>query len=149
MTAIFNAPNFEDMSELQATAVPDQAIYSSALSIVFLIDQIKKGLIRARILKDYETRYDLLVSFYIALSGVMEDKESWNELKKVHEGDYWPKCKNALQLIRDAKIKKQLGLIKLNEIEIFDIWELRLNETQQKLGLGMPKKNDARYAMSR
>jgi len=133
---------------MEFTNTNDQSEFNSGLSIVFLLHDIKKALIQARLDKDYDARFSLLDEYCSELVAQLPDPEKIKKWRGVEEKqeDYRNKCQKALQKIEETlRLKK--NKIEMENIEIFSAWTYSLKKLQQDLGIGMPKKADARYAM--
>lgn len=133
----FGGVQFEDLEGSQ---------FNSGLAIVYFIDGLKKALVQCRVTKDYENMYEILVSYFTELAGSMKESKE-NTLVKEEHLKYWEQCKASLYKYKEYESKGKLTQLKRSDFEIFDWWEFKLKELQQKIGIGMPKTRDGRTSM--
>lgn len=117
------------------------ADFNSGVSIVMIIDSIKKGLINARLNKDWDERYNLLVEYWMQLSSLAKPKH------KEENDKIWAECKLALKQLKEAVAKKERS-VPTAWFEVFDTWQEFLAQTQQDTGCGMPR-SDPRFVMGK
>jgi len=118
------------------------ADFNSGLAIVFILDSIKKGLINARLKNNFEERYKMLVCYWMELSSLVT-----KPAQKEKNAELWKKVKEALKNINAAIVKKDKA-IPTAWIDAFDEWEEFLRQTQQDVGVGMPR-SDPRFVMGK
>ena len=117
------------------------ADFNSGLAIVFILDSIKKGLINARLKNNFDERYKMSVCYWMELSSLAKP------VHKEKNAELWAKGKEALKLINNAIAKKDKA-IPTAWIDAFDEWEEFLRQTQQDVGVGMPR-SDPRFVMGK
>lgn len=120
----------------------DQSAYNSAVQFMFELSGIRKQLHFARWEANAELRYDILISYYLALSSRMVKKlekleEKHKKLKKEiteEMGEY---------LSAKRKNKKYFGCL----FSLMDEWERQLRKDENALGLLVPSKDDPGIAL--
>jgi len=117
------------------------ADFNSGLSIVYILDSIKKGLINARLNSDYNERCKMLVCYWMELSSLAKPPQ------KEKNKELWLQTKECLKNINLAVAKKDRS-IPTAWIDQFDIWEEFLRDVQQSCGVGMPR-SDPRFVMGK
>ena len=126
----------------------DQGDFNSGIAIIYRLDEIHKLLHIARSTRDYKLYYDNLISLFMELSRIVKkegDGDSINDMNAHLK--WWDKAQKDYFSI---KRKISLNLKVPAELwEGFYIWEIKLTELEQEAGLGMPKKQDGRFALAR
>jgi len=115
---------------------------NSGWGTIFLICKLKEGIIDARLRKDYNQWYDLMVEYFFELCGSIDTEKKFNK-EYTHNLVLMEECKKALNEIKSANGKP----LKQSLFEIFDLWLLDLKRWHQKSGLGIKPDADPRYAM--
>ena len=118
----------------------DQSEFNAAIANLMLINEVKKLLILSTLHHNYDEKYNSLTAYFMAMISIMKDKDDeeqelrWKEVTKLYY--------------------EYLGLKKKNKAppisiwEEFLKWEIELRNMEQKYGLALPKKQDARFAMA-
>ena len=117
------------------------ADFNSGISIVYILDSIKKGLINARLNNNYDERYKMLVCYWMELSSLAKPNH------RQRNAELWTQTKEALKNITIAIAKKE-KTIPTAWIDSFDEWEEFLRSVQQDVGVGMPR-SDPRFVMGK
>jgi len=121
-----------------------QSTFNSALATLERIHNIKQGLDIATIHEDYIMKYKFLKAYFLELISVIspkDEKAMRPNLKKVTDNYYKLKELLGSQNQNGVKIPRAL-------LESFDLWESDLRNLEQRYGMNIPKKNDARFAMA-
>ena len=113
--------------------------FNSGLSIILILDDIKKKLFVATTCKDYELQFDTLKAYWKELGSLCDEKED-----EYYELEYY-KVEQANKNIQEAISSKKKS-IPTEWIRSLDNFERKMRKLQQKKGLGMPRK-DARFSM--
>jgi len=113
--------------------------FNSGLSIIFILDDIKKKLFVATTCKDYELQFDTLKAYWKELSSLCDEKED-----EFYSSEY-SKIELVNKNIQEA-INSGKKSIPTDWIRSLDEFEKKMRKLQQKKGLGMPRK-DARFSM--
>lgn len=115
-----------------------QSAFNAALEYLYELSTIRKRLHEARINKDFDYWFTLLISYYTALHPRMKKK---TELLTKNEEKFniiW--CDFNKWKISGKPIPNKL-------IMDFLIWEQDLRDSEDKLGLLMANKDDPAFAM--
>jgi len=126
----------------EEVAEQDMSEFNAAIATLMRIDAIKKELITDVSKEDPLGRYKHISAFYLELVSILKDEE-----EKIQT----PKFKQHQRYYRELKKlwhKKKNG-VPLRLIEWLDDWEIELKNLEQKYGLNVPKKMDARFALAR
>ena len=129
---MINIMDFSDQYSREGT-------FNSGLAIVFMLDNLKKRRIVAKMENDYDTRFKMDEE----IMKLLLEKAKEDELA-MHMA-YWQKAEDCLDLIHEAKTNNG-GKILKETIRFFEYWEIELELLQGKHGMGMPTKEDPRLA---
>lgn len=108
--------------------------FNSGLSIIFLLDGLKKHRIIAKMDNDYEKRYKINVEIMKELMPLAKDEEVATQL------GMWQYAEECLDIIKEAR-RKGINVVHKEIIRFFDWWELEMSMLQHREGVGMPKKD--------
>ena len=130
-----------EMAEDNISFEKEQAEFNSSLALLQRIHEIKKALIVATVDSNYELQYKMIKAYYKEMVQILKEDEEAIEkehMKKITDNYY-----TYMVLINKGKkfFPREL-------IESFDEQEIRLRNLEQKYGMGMRKKDDARFAMA-
>ena len=109
------------------------------------IHEIKQGLDISTVREDYIMKYKFLKAYFLELISVISPKDEEGmrpKLKKVTDNYY------KLKEIFAKENGKSIMKIPRALIESFDLFESDLRNLEQRYGMNIPKKNDARFALS-
>ncbi|KKM04548.1 hypothetical protein LCGC14_1763100 [marine sediment metagenome] len=118
----------------------EQSEFNAAIATLMRIDKIKKAMAHATISNNYEMKFMILKSYYFELVGILKDEDEKEQNKK-------------LKAITDnyfkylVVLKKDKRFVSRGLVESFDEWEMELRNLEQKYGMNLPKKEDARFAL--
>jgi len=121
-----------------------QSTWNSAMATLQRIHEIKQGLDISTVREDYIMKYKFLKAYFLELISVISPKDEEGmrpKLKKVTDNYY--KLKEIFGKNNQNGIKIPRALI-----ESFDLFESDLRNLEQRYGMNIPKKNDARFALS-
>lgn len=115
---------------------------------IFLIADLKRALVRAKLADDFESRYKLLGDLFCVIISLYQDKSKQKKLEDLRKQhlQYWEQCKEGLKQIKEAKAKG-FAAIPREHVDIFDFWQYELAILEQQSGIGMPKGLDPSDAM--
>lgn len=114
----------------------EQSEFNAGIATLQRLHELKKWLISCTLIYDPISHYRHLKAFYKELEPM------FTEEKKVQKGR-WKTGK-----LLEQKLLKKVALTQ-EQMDFLDDWEMELREIEQKAGLNMPKKKDARFALSR
>ncbi len=121
-----------------------QSTFNSALATLERIHQLKQGLDVSTIKEDYIMKYKFLKTYFLELISVISPKDEQKlrpTLKKVTDNYYELKGLLSKPNKNGIKIPRKL-------IESFDLFESDLRNMEQRYGMNIPKRADARFALS-
>lgn len=119
----------------------DESEFNAAIATLYRIDELKKFLALATVNEDQLMHFKYLRAYYKELESSMnkEDKQrqytNYTELSSKYM--YRKQC-----IMNKRKVAPNIS-------PELDKWELELRNLEQKYGLNLPKKKDARWAMAR
>lgn len=115
----------------------DMSEFNAGIATLQRLHEIKKFLDISTATDDYDMQFKYLKCFYKELHPMMSEDD---RLK--HE-EHATNCRKCLKKIKETTTATQ------DDYDSFDSWEVELREIEQKLGMNLPKKADARYALSK
>lgn len=118
----------------------DKSAYNSAVQFMFELAGIRRQLHTSRWEKNIELRYDVLVSYYLALSSRMKEK-----LQNKHD-QYFEDVTSALNDYHSA-IDRKLNTAPRAIFRLLDLWEKELRKDENALGLLVPSKDSPEHAL--
>lgn len=123
----------------------DQSEFNAGITHLMIISDIKRNLANATVYEDHKTQYRLLVAFYKCLISIMDEEDD-----KIQTENFEKNKRNYYILCNLEKTKKtnKKTIIPKEIIDGFDDWEISLRNMEQKYGLCLPKRKDARFALA-
>ena len=117
----------------------DQSEFNAAIAKLMRIDKIEQLLIASTLDHDYDDKYRALTAYFHELISIMNDKD--DELQQIR----WEEISLMYyQYLDDVNKFKKPRLIVWHELLK---WETELRNIEQRYGLALPKKADARHSL--